>query len=418
MSHDDDVGSPRAAAITAAALILLGVGIAVALVPWDAAVAPWATLDFPTALDFFTAAQREAISAYVEAAWLPGLLALIAGPLLALVILLSARARRSLIAIGPRDRPVIRDFLAAFLLLLATRLIALPFDLWLAIVRRDNGLLVEPWSTWLLRWAGTALVVALLGGIATTVVLAILRRWPRRGWIGIVTAAAIVAALASAAAPYLNLVEGTRSDPGVRDRVLAIAAQAGVEVGDVVVIDVADRSPALNATVSGWGPTRTVTLYDTLLTTATPAEIDAIVAHELVHVRDNDVPLGTALAAIGTAAVVSLALALAMAPGVRRRLDVRGRSDSGLVALLIGVLMIGSLVSVPVSSTISRAIEARADREALAITGDAQSYDDLMVLLATTNKSTLQPPQWRYALLFTHPTPLQRLAAVASTPTS
>ena len=418
MSHDDGVGSPRAAAITAAALILLGIGVAVAFVPWDGAVAPWATLAFPAALESFTAAQREGISAYADAAWLPGLLSILAGPLLALVMLLSARARRMLIGIGPRDRPVIRDFVAAFLLLLATRLIALPFDLWLAIVRRDNGLLIEPWSTWLLRWAGTALVVALLGGIAATMALAVLRRWPRRGWIGVVAAAAVVAALASAAAPYLNLVEGTRSDPAVRDRVMAIAAQAGVEVGDVVVVDVADRSPALNATVSGWGPTRTVTLYDTLLTTASPAEIDAIVAHELVHVRDNDVPLGTSLAAIGAAAVVSLALAFALAPSVRRRLDVRGSSDAGLVPLLVGVVMIGSLVSVPVSSTISRAIEARADREALAITGDAQSYDDLMVLLATTNKSTLQPPQWRYALLFTHPTPLQRIAAAASAPTS
>ena len=418
MSHDDGVGSPRAAAITAAALILLGVGVAVAFVPWDGAVAPWATLAFPSALESFTAAQRAEITAYADAAWLPSLLSIVVGPLLALVVLFSARARRMLIAVGPRDRPVIRDFVAAFLLLLATRLIALPFDLWLAIVRRDNGLLIEAWSTWLLRWAGTALVVALLGGIAATIALAILRRWPRRGWMGIVAAAAIVAALGSAAAPYLNLVEGTRSDPAVRDRVMAIAAQAGVEVGDVVVVDVADRSPVLNATVSGWGPTRTVTLYDTLLTTASPTEMDAIVAHELVHVRDNDVPLGTMLAAIGAAAVVSLALAFAMAPGVRRRLDVRGRSDSGLVALLVGVVMIGSLVSVPVSSTISRAIEARADREALAITGDPQSYDDLMVLLATTNKSTLQPPQWRYALLFTHPTPLQRIAAAASAPTS
>mgnify|MGYP006151987995 FL=1 len=60
----------------------------------------------------------------------------------------------------------------------------------------------------------------------------------------------------------------------------------------------------------------------------------------------------------------------------------------------------------------SRALEARTDREALAITGDAQAYADLLVRLAVTNRSTLEPPRWRYALLFTHPTPLQRLALV------
>lgn len=406
----------RAAAVAAAALILLGIGIAVLFVPWDAAVAPWATLDIPAALSAFTDAQVQAITASADAAWLPSLLSTLAGPLAATIVLLVPPLRRGLARIGPRERPAIRDFLAALVLLLLVRLASLPFDLWLAAVRRDNGLLVEPWSSWAVRWAGTALVVAVLGGLAVTVTLAVVRRWPRRGWAWIVLGAAAVAALASLAVPYLNLVDGTRSDPAVRDQVLAIADRAGVQVGDVVVVDVADRSPSINATVSGWGPTRTVTLYDTLLATATPEEIDAIVAHELVHVRENDVPLGTVLAALGAAAVVAVALACAMSPGVRRRLGVRGRDDTGLVALLACVVLLGTLVAVPVSSTVSRAIEARADRDAVQITGDPEGYAALMARLAVTNKSALEPAQWRYALLFTHPTPLQRIAAATAVP--
>ena len=408
--------SSRAAALTAGALTFLGVGIAVLFVPWDTAVAPWAPLDFPAALADFTAAQIQAITAYADAAWLPSLLSLLAGPLLATFVLLAPALRRGLARIGPRERPVLRDFLAALVLLLAVRLASLPFDLWLAAVRRENGLLVESWAAWLMRWAGTALLVALVGALATTVVLALLRRWPRHGWVAAVVGGAAVAALASLAVPYLNLVDGTRSDPAVRDRVLAIADRAGVEVGDVVIVDVADRSPAINATVSGWGPTRTVTLYDTLLATATPEEIDAIVAHELVHVRENDVPLGTVLAALGAAAVAAVALACAMSPGVRRRLGVRGRDDTGLVALLACVVLLGTLVAVPVSSSVSRAIEARADRDAVQITGDPEGYAALMARLAVTNRSALEPAQWRYALLFTHPTPLQRIAAATAVP--
>lgn len=398
-------------------LLLIGAAIAAVYVPWDAAVAPWAELDIPSALTSFTDQQRAEIAAYADAAWLPGLLSILASPVLALLVLASSRARRALSRIGPRDRPVVRDFLAAAVLLLLTRLAALPFDLWLAVVRRDNGLLIEPWATWLLRWSGATLLVALLGTLGVTIALALLRRWPRRGWIAVVAGGGIVVALVSLAVPYANLVEGTRSDPQVRDRVLAIADAAGVEVGDVVIVDVADRSPVLNATVSGWGPTRTVTLYDTLLRTATPEQVDAIVAHELIHVRDNDVVLGTVLAMLGAAAVVAFAVALALSPVVRRRLGVQGRADTPLVALLVGVVLAGTLVAVPVSSTISRAIEARADRDALAITGDPAAYADLMALLTVTNRSTLEPPQWRYALVFTHPTPLQRIAAT-SAPTS
>jgi len=416
--HDGVVHpASRAAAVTGLVLLLAGGVIAAVCVPWDAAVAPWAELDIPSALTSFTEQQRAEIAAYADAAWLPGLLSILASPVLALLVLASSRARRALSRIGPRDRPVVRDFLAAAVLLLLTRLAALPFDLWLAVVRRGNGLLIEPWATWLLRWSGATLLVALLGTLAVTIALALLRRSPRGGWIAVVAGAGIVVALVSLAVPYANLVEGTRSDPRVRDRVLAIADAAGVEVGDVVIVDVADRSPVLNATVSGWGPTRTVTLYDTLLSTATPEQVDAIVAHELVHVRDNDVVLGTVLAMLGATAVVAFAVALALSPGVRRRLGVQGRADTPLVALLVGVVLAGSLVAVPVSSTISRAIEARADRDALVIAGDPVAYADLIALLAVTNRSTLEPPQWRYALVFTHPTPLQRIAAT-SAPTS
>ena len=408
--------SSRAAVVVAIALAAIGVVVAVALVPWDADVAPWATLQIPAALDFFTEQQREDIAAYVDSAWLPGLLSIVAGPVLALVVLASARLRRSLSRVGPRERPVIRNFLAGVVLILATRLVALPFDTWLAVVRRDNGLLIEPWGTWLLRWSGTALVIALLGALAITLALGIVRRWPRRGWITVVAGAAVAVAAVSLVVPFANVVDGTRSDPIMRDRVLAVAKGAGVEVGDVVVVDVADRSPVLNATVSGWGPTRTVTLYDTLLTTATPEQVDAIVAHELVHVRDNDVVLGTVLAMLGAAAAVSLGIGLAMSPGVRQRLGVRGRADTPLVALLVAVVLAGTLVALPVSATVSRAIEARADRDAVAITGDPAAYADLIALLAVTNRSTLEPPRWRYALFFTHPTPLQRIAASATPP--
>lgn len=406
----------RAAAIAAIVLAAIGALVAIVFVPWDAAVAPWAALDIPDSLAYFTDEQQEQIAAYAATAWLPGLLSIVAGPVAAFIVLASARLRRTLSHVGPRDRPIIRDFIAGFALILVTRLAALPFDIWLAVVRRDNALLIEPWGTWLLRWSGTALLIALLGALAVTIALAIVRRWPRRGWIAVVFGAAVAVAAVSLVVPFANVVDGTRSDPAVRDRVLAIAKDAGVEISDVVVVDVADRSPVLNATVSGWGPTRTVTLYDTLLTTATPEQVDAIVAHELVHVRDSDVVLGTVLAMLGAATVVALALALALSPGVRSRLGVRGRADTPLVALLVGIVLAGTLVAVPVTAAVSRPIEARADRDALAITGDPAAYADLIALLAVTNRSTLEPPSWRYALLFTHPTPLQRIAAAAAPP--
>lgn len=404
-------GSPTAAWLTAAALLLCGVAVAAVFVPWDATVAPWpighatsaALRDIAQAA--FTGAQRARIMDFVDAVWLPSLLAIVAGPLAAIVIAITPLGRRIV------DRMRERAFVASLVVLLLVRVVGLPFEWWSAAVRRDFGLLVQSMGEWWLRWTMTTAAVVLIGALAVTLILATLRRWPVRGWIAVVMVVGALTAAFSLAVPFLDNVDGTHTDRQVRQRVLDIAQAAGVDVGDVVVVDVADSSPALNAHVSGWGPTRTVTIYDTLLTTADPAEVDAIVAHELVHVRHGDVILGTVLAVVGAMAAAAMTAALLLSPGVQRRVGADRPGDVRFAPLVIAMACAALLVGTPLAATVSRPLEARADREAIEITGDPDAYARMIVLLATTNLSTLEPPDWRYSLFFTHPTPLQRLRA-------
>lgn len=408
----------RAAFLTGVVLLLLGVALAAALVPWDVSVAPWAPLDFPDALGAVGIDAAAEIAAYADAAWLPGLLGLLAAPAVAALVLLTPALRSALARIGSTWPPLASGFARCLVLLAVAQLAALPFDAWLAAVRRDYGLLIESWWTWFGRWLGYASLVVVLGSIAVALALAAARRWPRGWWAGAVVAGAVVAAVASLAVPLTYQVEGTRSDPALESRVQDLAKRAGVAVDRVVVAETSDRSPAINATVSGLGPTRTVTVFDTLLPgpedpadSTLPMQVDALIAHELVHVRENDVLLGTLLAAIGAAAIVALAAAATMSTRVQRALGARGAGDPRMVPVPIAIVLVGSLLALPLGVSVSRALEARADREAIALTGDPAAYADLMARLATTNRSSLEPPRWRYALLFTHPTPLQRIAA-------
>ena len=411
-------GGSKTAVLAAVALLLVGLVLAVVLVPWDAAVAPWAPLDFPDALGAVGIDAAAAIAAYADAAWLPGLLGLLAAPAVAALVLLTPVLRSALARIGSGWPPLASGFARCLVLLAVAQLAALPFDAWLAAVRRDYGLLIESWWTWFGRWLGYASLVVILGSIAVALALAAARRWPRGWWAGAVVAGAVVAAVASLAVPLTYQVEGTRSDPALESRIQEIATRAGVAVDRVVVAETSDRSPVINATVSGLGPTRTVTVFDTLLQgpddpagSTLPKQVDALIAHELVHVRENDVLLGTLLAAIGAAAIVALAAAAMMSTRVQRMLGARGAGDPRMVPVPIAIVLVGSLLALPVGVSVSRALEARADREAIALTGDPAAYSDLMARLAATNKSSLEPARWRYALLFTHPTPLQRIAA-------
>ena len=69
---------------------------------------------------------------------------------------------------------------------------------------------------------------------------------------------------------------------------------------------------------------------------------------------------------------------------------------------------------VPAANAVSRRWEQKADRFALELTGDRVGYEQTFRRLAASNLTDLDPPKLIYLLLFTHPTPPQRLAAAIS----
>jgi STE24 endopeptidase len=76
--------------------------------------------------------------------------------------------------------------------------------------------------------------------------------------------------------------------------------------------------------------------------------------------------------------------------------------------LLLGL----ELAGMPIGAWISRRWERAADRFSLDLTGDRDAFVRAHVALARSNLSDLDPPRLVYLLLFTHPTPPERLAIV------
>ena len=178
------------------------------------------------------------------------------------------------------------------------------------------------------------------------------------------------------------------------------AADDGVPVRDVLVADASKRTTALNAYVSGFGSTRRLVVYDTLLKDAPPAQVRLVVAHELGHAAEDDVLHGTLIGVLGTAfAVVLLRLLL----GARM-------SDPRRTALLLALIAAGTVLAAPVQNLVSRRIEARADYHSLRLTNDPQNFVAMQHDLAVTNISGLNPSRWRYLMFASHPTAPERIA--------
>lgn len=293
-------------------------------------------------------------------------------------------------------------------------LVSLPFSIAAELVLRRYDLSTQDWLGWTTDTLRENGVSALVTAVAMVVLVGLARRWPQGWWA---PAAALAAALVVAGSLlYPVLIEPlsnsfTSLPPGqLRTELLDLAARDGQPVRDVLVADASRRTTAENAYVSGLGSTRRLVVYDTLLQRATPAEVEAVVAHELGHVANHDVWLGTAIGALSAAwAVVGVGL-LTRGTWWRRRAGVNGVGDPRSVAFLLAVLAVGGWLAAPAANLVSRRIEARADVHSLELTHDPTTFANMQRGLAVANISDIAPRWYRELLFETHPSPAWRVA--------
>ncbi|MGW3178076.1 M48 family metallopeptidase [Kitasatospora sp. NPDC001119] len=303
---------------------------------------------------------------------------------------------------------------AAALVLLGQAL-QLPFGAGARTVRARYGLVTQGWAGWALDAVrGLALTLVLVLPLALG--LFALTAWsPQRWWLPGAGAAALLTVALSFLHPLLIEPVFNRFSPmppgELRTALLALAERDGVRVRDVLVADASRRTTALNAYVSGFGATRRIVAYDTLLTTAEPREVELVVAHELGHVKHRDVPVGTALGAVGAAVAVAV---LGLLATWRPLLDAAGATDAAdprALPLLAALAALLGALSGPAQCAVSRRIEARADRHALELTGDVEQFVAMQRRLAVANVSDVDPPRVLELLFATHPSATSRIAA-------
>ncbi|MGZ4593025.1 MAG: M48 family metallopeptidase [Actinomycetes bacterium] len=294
------------------------------------------------------------------------------------------------------------------------RLAVLPLDARAEVVLRRYGLSTQTWGSWAVDvvkgyGVGLAVTLLMLFGIVG------LARWSPQWWwaFGAVLGALLVVVVSFAypvvVEPVFNkftpLPQGE-----LRTSLLQMADRDGVPAKDVLVADASRRTNALNAYVSGFGATRRIVVYDTLLDKATPQEIRLIVAHELGHAKARDVLWGTLVGALGVAAVVCLLALLLRWPWLLSRAGVTGAGDARSVALLLALAALLAFVTMPAQALVSRRIEARADVHALDLTRAPSEFAAMQRRLAITNLSDVDPPPLVFGLFSTHPTSPQRIA--------
>jgi STE24 endopeptidase len=403
--------------VAAAVLGLLLVALSLVLVsrvPWTSAPAPRA--DQLAALESLPA-DAVAKGRAFHSALRPGTYGALAVALLvALVLGLTPLGARLVELVG---RPfgghwLAQAILGGLVIVVIGELVTLPFAAWRHSVVSEYGLSTQTWGGWLVDLLKGYAVGAVIGGVALVGFFTVTRLFPRWWWaVGAVGAAVLVMVLTFVfpvlVEPVFNkftpMAEGQ-----LRTDLLALAERDGVPVKDVLVADASRRTRAVNAYVSGYGATRRIVVYDTLLAEVSEAEVRSVVAHELSHARSNDVLTGTLFSALGAASAVLVIYLLGGWAPLLRRAGVDSIAEPTAIALLLVIGTIGGVLAGPAQGFLSRKIESRADAHALELTGDPATYESMMTRLATVNLSDPDPNPVEHALTGSHPTAVQRIA--------
>ena len=272
---------------------------------------------------------------------------------------------------------------------------------------QQYGMSNETFGAWLAdALKGLALSVV-FGSLLLLGVYAAVRRTGRQGWAwatGIVAVALVLSVFVSPVfvAPLFNNYTPLPAGP-VREGILRMARANGVPADNVYLVDASKQSKRISANVSGLGRTIRVSLNDNLLNRCTPAEVKAVMGHELGHYVLNHIPKSLVFM------VLIVGLCLWATDSVFHRLlgrygaswGITGLGDVAGLPLVMALLTVCSFLTTPLVNTIVRTQEQEADMFGLNTAREPDAFTKVAMKLSEYRK--INPSPMEEMIFFNHP---------------
>jgi len=269
-------------------------------------------------------------------------------------------------------------------------------------------------SGWVTDQIKGLLVGGILGMIVLEIIYAVLRAYPTLWWLWAAGILLVFNVILSNLAPILLMPLFNKFVPlddehaVLAQRLLVLAKRSGTFVRGVFKFDMSKRTKQANAGLTGLGNTRRIIIGDTLLNEFTSDEIETVMAHELGHQVNKDIPLGIAFGSLTTLLGLYLA-SLGLTWGVKF-FGFSSSADIAAFPLFVIVLGLYGLLTMPLENGFSRWRERRADEYALQLTHNGNAYASALRRLANQNLSDADPEAWVEWLLYSHPALGKRIA--------
>jgi STE24 endopeptidase len=222
----------------------------------------------------------------------------------------------------------------------------------------------------------------------------------------------VIVLLVAMLSPYLMRISYKMKpleDGELREKLTLLLQKYGFEVRSIDVLIASERTTKSNASFSGLGKTKTITLYDNLINSMTPDEIVAVFAHELGHGLHKDT------LKLGVMSVVNILLIVLSMVFLINFKDIHiafGFNDInyGFAFILLTYLFLPfiSIITGLITNAISRKAEYEADNQAVK-EGYGVELIKALKVLAKEDFADLSPSKLIVILSYSHPPMLERI---------
>ncbi len=299
---------------------------------------------------------------------------------------------------------------------LAVSVLGFPLTYYEGFVREHKyGLATQTFGPWMRDQVVGLAVVLVLGGLLAMALFGVVRRLGKSWWVwgaGVTTVFFAFAILTGPVyiAPLFNTYKKLE-DQKVKETILSMARANGIPVTEVYEMDASRQTTRVSANVSGFLGTERITLNDNLLKRCSPAEIQAVMGHEMGHYVLNHAYKG--LVFFGVIIVAGFAfLNWGLNWSLARwgqRWGIRGITDVAVIPLAAVIFSIFGFVFTPINNTITRTMEYEADLYGLNASQQPDGEAEVDLKLGEYRK--LDPGPIEEVLFFDHPSGRTRITA-------
>lgn len=313
-------------------------------------------------------------------------------------------------------------------------IIELPFTLYQTFVIEERfGFNKMTFKLWLIDGIKSSLIGALIGLPLAALILWLMGAagslwwlWTWCVWMGFNLLLLVL--YPTVIAPMFNKFKPLE-DEALKARVTALMQRCGFAAKGLFVMDGSKRSGHANAYFTGFGASKRVVFYDTLLAKLSPAEVDAVLAHELGHFKHKHVI--KRIVAMFAMSLAGFALLGWLSTQVWFYTGLGVMPNSGLISALVGGVPNNALALLllmlampaftffisPLFAQLSRKHEFEADTYAVKQTA-GNDLASALLKLYEDNASTLTPDPLFVKFYYSHPPASERLARMGFTASS